>query len=81
MVAFHHYPTQAKSYSRDASIIHLADVIFHEIDLQGTGEGFSPPIDEKILQSVGLTSRDVSSVKSQLKDQFEQTAEVFLSSS
>ena len=74
VVACHHDPIQAKKYSREASIIHLADVISHEIDLQGTGEGFSPPIDEKILQSVGLTSRDVSAVKNQLKDQFEKTA-------
>ena len=81
VVACHHEPTKAKSYSRDASIIHLADIISHELDLQGTGEGFSPPIDEKILKSVGLTSRDVSTIKRQLKGQFEQTAEVFLSSS
>jgi hypothetical protein len=41
----------------------LVDVILHEIDLQVTGEGFPPPIYEKIVQSVGLTSRDVSTVK------------------
>lgn len=81
VVACHHDPVQAKSYSRDASIIHLADVISHEIDLEGTGEGFTPPLDEKILESVGLTAIDVSVINSQLKDQFEKTAEVFLSSS
>jgi 5-bromo-4-chloroindolyl phosphate hydrolysis protein len=59
----------------------LADVISHELDLQGTGEGFSSPIDEKILQDVGLTPKDVSYIKEQLKEQFEKTAEVFLSAS
>ncbi|MBT5469775.1 MAG: HDOD domain-containing protein [Nitrospina sp.] len=81
VVACHHAPMQAKNYSRDASIIHLADVISHELDLQGTGEGFSSPIDEKILQDVGLTPKDVSYIKEQLKEQFEKTAEVFLSAS
>jgi putative nucleotidyltransferase with HDIG domain len=81
VVAFHHEPLKAKNYSRDASIIYLADIISHELDLQGTGEGFSPPIDEEILQSFGLTLLDVSTIKKQLKDKFEQTAEVFLSSS
>jgi HD-like signal output (HDOD) protein len=36
-VSCHHDPIQAKNYSRDASIIHLVDIILHEIDLQGTG--------------------------------------------
>jgi HD-like signal output (HDOD) protein len=79
--ACHHDPIQAKNYSRDVSIIHLAYVILHEIDLQRTGAGFSPPIYETIVQSVGLTSRNVSAIKKELKEQFGQTAEVFLSSS
>ena len=81
VVANHHEPMQAKTYSREASIIHLADIISHEIDLQGTGEGFSPPIDEEILQSVGLTTKDVYVIKSRLIDEFQQTVEVFLSAS
>ncbi|MBC8283493.1 MAG: HDOD domain-containing protein [Nitrospinae bacterium] len=81
VVAFHHMPNQAKNYSKDAAIIYLADIISHELNLQGTGEGYAPPIDENILQELGLTLEDVSSLKEQLKEQFEQTAEVFLSSS
>jgi hypothetical protein len=69
VVAYHHDPIQVKNYSRDTSIINL----------QEKGEGFSPPIDEKIVQSIGLNSRDVSAVKKEIKDQFDQTAEVFLS--
>ena len=81
VVACHHSPKQSKNFSRDATIIHLADLISHELDLQGTGEGFAPPIDDALLQNVGLTPKDVSKIKKQLVEQFEQTAEVFLSSS
>ncbi len=81
VVACHHAPMQAKTFSKDASIIHLADIISHELDFKGTGEGYSPPMDTNIMKDVGLTPKDVSHLKEQLNDQFEQTAEVFLSSS
>ncbi|MZH05434.1 MAG: HDOD domain-containing protein [Nitrospinae bacterium] len=76
----HHTPLQSKNYSRDATIIHLADIISHELDLQGAGEGYAAPLDENLLKDLKLTQKDISRLKIQLKDQFEETAEVFLSS-
>jgi hypothetical protein len=67
-VACHHDPIQAKTILEMHLSFILADVISLEIDLQGTGGGFSPPIDGKTVQSVGLTLRDVSAVKKELKD-------------
>ncbi|MZG53314.1 MAG: HDOD domain-containing protein [Nitrospinae bacterium] len=80
VVANHHTPLQSKNYSRDATIIHLADIISHELDLQGAGEGYAAPLDENLLKDLKLTQKDISRLKIQLKDQFEETAEVFLSS-
>mgnify|MGYP002630152429 CR=1 FL=1 len=79
VVSFHHTPMQSNNYSKDASIIHLADVISHDLNLEGTGEGFFPALDKNILQMLHLSTGDLTFIKSELKDKFQQTVDIFLS--
>ena len=82
VVAAHHTPAKSKNFSKDASIIYLADLLAHGLHLSETGEGFNPPIDDVLLNNLWkdlwLNSKDISNLQKQLKDQFEQTVLAFL---
>ena len=83
VIAKHHIPSQSKTFSKDASIIYLADLLAHGLHLRGTGEGFTPPIDDALLNNLWkdlwLTPKDISELQKQLKDQFKETVLAFLS--
>ena len=83
IIAKHHIPTQSKTFSKEVSIIYLADLLAHGLHLRGTGEGFTPPIDDVLLNNLWkdlwLTPKDISDLQKQLKDQFKETVLAFLS--
>ena len=83
IIAKHHIPTESKTFSKESSIICLADLLAHGLNLRGTGEGFTPPIDDALLNNLWkdlwLTPKDISDLQKQLKDQFKETVLAFLS--
>jgi HD-like signal output (HDOD) protein len=53
---YHHNPSGA-NYKTHATIIHLADIIAHSLEIGTSGERFVPNFDHKAFDSLGLSPR------------------------
>ena len=72
MVTFHHRPLQAKSYPVEASIMHVADIIVHSMELGNNGEQFVPPLNPKAWSILELQPSVLPSILDQMDRQFSE---------
>jgi len=75
---FHHNPMNGENHSLAVSIIHVADIIAHEMDLGSSGEPLAPHLAPDILDDIGLSQSDLDIFKDEINKQFGETVEVFL---
>ncbi|GAM09781.1 putative protein [Geobacter sp. OR-1] len=54
-VEFHHRPNRAEQYPREASLLHLADIIAHALQIGSSGGLFVPQLDEKVWAGLNLS--------------------------
>lgn len=76
-VRYHHKPLSAAKYSMEASIIHIADIIAHSLELGSSGEKLVPPLDPKAWDLLQLPTSLLSSIVSQMNRQFPDAIEMF----
>lgn len=76
-VLYHHKPSQAKCYSLEASIIHVADFIAHGLELGNSGEKLVPPLDAKAWELLQLPASMLSSIINQTNKQFPDAIAIF----
>jgi len=77
-VGFHHNPNGAARYPFEASLVHLADIISHAMQLGTSGEQFVPPMEKEAWDRVGLPLSILSPVLVQLETQFEDVVRTML---
>jgi HD-like signal output (HDOD) protein len=77
-INFHHDPANSKANPLDASIIHVADIISHSMELGGSGESYVPPLDPAAWDRLELPSSILSSVHSQVDRQSTDAIKMFL---
>jgi len=53
-VTYHHRPMECKEHAKEASIIHLADITVHALELGQSGEPFVPPLDPDSWALLGM---------------------------
>jgi len=76
--SFHHHPLQAKLYPFEAGAVHLADIIAYELSPNCEAEPSIPPLEEKVLEQIGVSSALLSAVQDEVENKFEETVEMFL---
>jgi hypothetical protein len=77
-VGFHHNPNGAGRYPIEASIIHIADLIVHAMQLGANGEQFVPPLEPEAWDRVGLPVSILSPALAQLENQFDDVVNTIL---
>jgi HD-like signal output (HDOD) protein len=77
-VGFHHNPNGASRFPVEASIIHLADIIAHTMQLGTSGEKYVPPLDPEAWERVGIQVSMLSPTLAQLEHQFEDVVRTML---
>jgi putative nucleotidyltransferase with HDIG domain len=75
-VAWHHAPGDAVNYTYEASVVHIADVIVHAMEIGSTGEHQVPECDDDAWDVLGLPSDGLARIFDQVDRQFN---DVFLS--
>ena len=75
VLAYHHFPWEAKQYPVEASVIHIADYIAHGMQLGDSGEQYIPPLDERVWEHGGIPASMLSSTSDQLKQEFEDVVQ------
>ena len=75
VLAYHHFPQEAKQYPVEAGVVHIADYIVHAIQLGDSGEQYIPPLDEQVWELCGIPSSVLSSTSDQLRHEFEDAVQ------
>jgi putative nucleotidyltransferase with HDIG domain len=78
MVAFHHNPPKAYQYSFETSIIHVADIIGHALQIGNSGDPFIPPLHDSAWNQLSLPSRILPLIVDQSLQQFAATIQIIL---
>jgi len=67
VVACHHSPQEARRYPVETSVVHIADIIVHAMQMGSSGEQYIPPVDEKAWQLIGIPTSALSPTLDQLE--------------
>lgn len=77
-VRLHHRPSVSEQYRVEASCIHVADLIANSLQIGSSGERFTPKLDEKAWENLGLSEVVLSQVLKQFEWQFNDVLEFIL---
>ena len=77
-VYYHHMPSVASTDIVGPSIIHIADIITHAIELGSSGERFVPALNEKAWHALGLDVDILGAVIEQLNVQHAEAVKYIL---
>lgn len=75
-VGFHHCSLRAGQYPREASILHLADLISHALELGSSGEACVPRLDQQTWEQLGLSPHLFPSLFREIEIQFAETVKI-----
>lgn len=78
IVAYHHYPEKAKEFTKEASIVHIANSISVLAELDTDNMEFAPAISESAWQITGLSPEQISGIRHQADEQFQDSLTTFL---
>lgn len=78
MVFFHHLPGTSP-VPRDASVIHLSDIIAHAMDVGSSGEMHVPPVDRAALEQIDLPREAMALMIGEAANQVEDVFAFFFS--
>ncbi len=67
VVAYHHSPREARRYPVETSVIHVADIIAHAMQIGSSGEHYIPALDEKAWELIGIPTSVLSPTMDQLE--------------
>ena len=78
-VAHHHFPSSADNFSLEASVVHLADRISHQILLSPNRKPEPSDYDKKAWDAVQLSeSKHLSEIVEKTEAQLEEVSQIFL---
>lgn len=77
-VAYHHIPNETPNYPTASSIVHIADIIAHAMELGTCGEHYVPPLNAKAWEMLDLPIRLLPSIIEQVDRQANEAVEMFL---
>jgi HD-like signal output (HDOD) protein len=72
-VELHHRPMRANQYPREASVLHLADVIVHAMELGKSGDAAIPALDTSAWNQLGLPPYVIRDVVQRIDATFDET--------
>lgn len=79
-VEFHHRCQRAEQYPRETSVLHIADLIAHALEIGGSGELFVPQLDSAVWDRLNLSPNLLSSLIKQIDTTFNETLQALFGS-
>ncbi len=71
VIAHHHEPAQAGRFSREAAVVHMADILCRAIDLGSGGDDKMPPLDKEAWESLQLNINVIEPILEEMDHQFQ----------
>jgi putative nucleotidyltransferase with HDIG domain len=79
-VEFHHRCQRAEQYPRETSLLHVADLIAHALEIGGSGDPSVPQLDAAGWDSLNLSPHLLSSLIKQIDTTFNETLQALFGS-
>ncbi len=70
-IAFHHHPMRAHKAKVATCVVHLANFLVRGVGFGSGGDPWTPPLDHKALDRLGLNIRDIEEIIAELGDELE----------
>lgn len=70
MVSAHHNPMRSKNFTAETSVIHVADMLAHALQLGNSGETLVPPLDARAWESIEVAPGMLSTALDDAERQF-----------
>ncbi|KMP11927.1 hypothetical protein UR09_02285 [Candidatus Nitromaritima sp. SCGC AAA799-A02] len=77
-VAYHHYPSAAKTDKKLTAVVHIADVMAYEMKYTGSGEHSTPELELESLELLGVTKSHLAGIMEELGNTIDETIAMFL---
>ena len=74
---FHHNPGMAQRFPRDTALIHIADVVADALQYGSSGDPHVAPMDPQAWRLADLSDDTISTVISEVEQQFNSAMELF----
>lgn len=74
---FHHNPAMAQRFPRDTALIHIADVVADALQYGSSGDPHVAPMDPEAWTQANLSDDSISTVISEVEQQFSAGMELF----
>jgi len=71
VIAHHHQPDRAGRFTREAAIVHLADILCRALDMGSGGDKKIPPLDKKAWDSLPLKVNAIETIAEEMERQFQ----------
>jgi HD-like signal output (HDOD) protein len=78
VVSYHHRPGSATSFSMEAAIVHIADILAHGMQFGSSGENFVPPLDERAWELLDMPISSLSPIVDQLDRDLSDIEKIIL---
>jgi HD-like signal output (HDOD) protein len=78
-VGYKHRPSEAPKFAKEASILHLSNIVASSLNMGSIGGHAVAPMDEEAWESLGLNPATMTSAVWEIEDQFEDLLRVFSS--
>lgn len=76
-IAHHHNPAGTTAFAVEATTVHLADVIAHDLELGRSGESLVPPPQEGAFKRLGIDPDTLPALKETIEERYEETVGLF----
>lgn len=73
----HHHPASAGRYSREAAIVHLADILARAKQIGSGGDNVMPELDPWSWETIALNTQKLEPILQQLEEEYPQVISLF----
>ncbi|RKY90521.1 HD family phosphohydrolase [candidate division KSB1 bacterium] len=80
VIAYHHQPTLAGKFSKEAAIVHLADILCRAMNMGSGGDNKIPPLNKSAWETLQLKLGSIEPIMEEMEKEFEDIS-LFLSHS
>ena len=71
IIACHHQPDLAGKFSREAAVVHLADILCRAVNIGSGGDNKIPPLNKDAWESLDLDLSSIAPVMEEMEREFE----------
>lgn len=75
---YHHRPLLSREYQVETSIVHIADIVAHSLELGSSGERYTQPLDTKAWEKLQLEETHIPTLIEEFHNQFSVAVEFIL---